>query len=80
MGDWGSNSKEQKLVAGMLADWSAKIDEAKTADDFNGLISQTQQSDARVRDNVKRLLAKVAKAKGFEFDKAAGAFAGKAAA
>jgi hypothetical protein len=73
-------SEEQTLVAGMLADWSAKIGEAKTADDFNGLISQTQQSDARVRDNVKRLLNKAAKAMGFEFDKNAGGYAIKAAA
>lgn len=73
-------SEEQKLVAGMLADWSAKIGEAKSADDFNGLISQTQQSDARVRDNVKRLLNKAAKAHGFEFDKNAGGYATKAAA
>lgn len=73
-------SEEQKLVAGMLADWSAKINEAAGLDDFNALIPQTQKADERVRDNVKRVLTKVAKAKGFEFDKGAGAFQAKAAA
>lgn len=67
-------SESQKEVASMLADWKAKIDEAKTADDFNALIPQTQESDERVRDNVKRLLTKVAKSKGFQFDKKAGKF------
>lgn len=67
-------SESQKEVASMLADWKAKIDEAKTADDFNALIPQTQESDERVRDNVKRLLAKVAKSKGFQFDKKTGKF------
>lgn len=67
-------SDAQKEVASMLADWKAKIDDAKTADDFNALIPQTQESDARVRDNVKRLLTKVAKSKGFQFDKKAGKF------
>lgn len=67
-------SESQKEVASMLADWKAKIDEAKTADDFNALIPQTQESDERVRDNVKRLLTKVAKSKGFQFDKKTGKF------
>lgn len=67
-------SESQKEVASMLADWKAKIDEAKTADDFSALIPQTQELDERVRDNVKRLLAKVAKSKGFQFDKKTGKF------
>jgi len=67
-------SESQKEVASMLADWKAKIDEAKTADDFSALIPQTQELDERVRDNVKRLLTKVAKSKGFQFDKKTGKF------
>lgn len=67
-------SDAQKEVASMLADWKAKIDEAETADDFNALIPQAQESDERVRDNVKRLLTKVAKSKGFQFDKKTGKF------
>lgn len=67
-------SESQKEVARMLADWKAKIDEAKTADDFSALIPQTQELDERVRDNVKRLLTKVAKSKGFQFDKKTGKF------
>ena len=67
-------SESQKEVASMLAYWKAKIDEAKTADDFSALIPQTQELDERVRDNVKRLLNKVAKSKGFQFDKKTGKF------
>lgn len=67
-------SEDQVTVAGLLADWKAKIDEANSADEFNALIPTTQASDARVRDNVKRLLTKAAKAKGFAFDKKTGAF------
>ena len=67
-------SESQKEVASMLAEWKAKIDEAKTADDFSALIPQTQELDERVRDNVKRLLTKVAKSKGFQFDKKTGKF------
>lgn len=67
-------SDAQKQAANMLADWKAKIDEAKSVDDFNALIPKTQEADASVRDNVKRLLTKVAKEKGFPFDKKAGKF------
>lgn len=67
-------SAEQMEVAGMLADWKATIDEANTADEFNALVPKTQESDKRVRDNVKRLLVKVAKDKGIDFDKKTGVF------
>jgi hypothetical protein len=73
-------SEEQIAVAAMLADWSAKIDEADTPEDFNKLIPETQQADQRVQDNVKRLLMSKAKAKGIEFDAKAKEFHMKAAA
>lgn len=79
-GELNRMSAEQIEVAGMMADWSAKIDDAKTADEFNALIPETQKADARVLDNVKRLLVGKAKAKGFDFDAKAKAFAVKAAA
>lgn len=78
--DLNKQSEEQQKAAGMLADWKARIDEAGSAEDFNKLIPETQQADERVRDNVKRLLTKAAKEKGFDFDRNAGAFAAKAAA
>lgn len=73
-------SDEQREVAGIIADWKAKIEEASTVEDFNKLIPETQKSDTRVRENVKRLLTATAKKKGFSFDRKSGAFAGKAAA
>jgi hypothetical protein len=79
-GELNRQSEEQIAVAAMLADWSAKIDEANTPDEFNKLIPETQQADQRVQDNVKRLLMSKAKAKGIEFDAKAKAFHMKAAA
>lgn len=73
-------SAEQKEVASMLADWQSKIEEAKTPDDYNGMIPLTQEADERVRDNVKRMLTSSATRKGYEFDKATKAFKAKAAA
>lgn len=73
-------SEEQREAANMLADWSAKIAEASTAEELTALIPQTQEADERVRDNVKRLLVSAAKAKGFEFDGKAVQFRAKEAA
>lgn len=73
-------SEEQQKVAGLLADWQAKIEEAANLDDLNKLIPETQKADERVRDNVKKLLASTAKKKGFEFDKVSSQFTVKAAA
>lgn len=77
-GELNRMSAEQVEVAGILADWSAKFDEAKTIEDFNKLIPETQKADPRALDNVKRLLVSKAKAKNIDFDKKVGAF--KAAA
>lgn len=79
-GALNSQSAEQKEVATLLADWHAKIGEAATAEQFNALIAKTQEADERVRDNVKRMLAKAAKDHGLEFDRQAGEFAAKKAA
>jgi hypothetical protein len=79
-GDLNRQSAEQIEVAAMLADWSAKFDEAGTAADFNTLMPETEKADPRVVANVKRLLVSKAKAKGIDFDAKAKAFAMKAAA
>jgi hypothetical protein len=68
-------SAEQIEVAGFLADWKAKIGEAKTAQDFTDLLPKTKDADPRVRENVQRMFAAAAKSHGFKWDKKAGAFA-----
>jgi hypothetical protein len=73
-------SSAQMEVAGILADWKAKIDEASTVEHFNALVPKTQDADERARDNVKRLLVKAAKDKGFAFDTKAKAFSAPAQA
>lgn len=75
-----SLSEEQQKAASLLADWNSRITEASCIEDFNKLIPETQKADELVRDNVKRLLASTAKAKGFDFDKKAGEFTAKVAA
>lgn len=75
-----SLSEEQQKAANLMADWKAKIDEAKTPEDFNALIPITQGADELVRDNVKRLLTSEAKKAGFEFDRASGSFGARKAA
>lgn len=67
-------SEAQKVASGKLTDWKAKIDTLATLEDFNGMLNGKEKPDDTVRDNVKRLLAKAAKAKGFAFDAKAGAF------
>jgi hypothetical protein len=79
-GELNRQSAEQIEVAAILADWSAKFDEAGTAADFNTLMPETERADPRVVANVKRLLVSKAKAKGIDFDAKAKAFAMKAAA
>lgn len=75
--DLNEQSEAQKKAADQMAGWRTRIDEASTLEDFNKLIPETQKADAPVRDNVKRLLVKVAKAKGFELDRKAGTFSAK---
>lgn len=74
-------SAEQTTAATLLAEWKAKVDAVSTIDELNALIPVANEVDARVRENVKRLITKTAKDAGYVFDKAAKAFtAGKAAA
>lgn len=74
-------STDQVKAAGALDAWKEVIGQAATADDFTALIETAKQQGEDVRDNAKKLLVKAAKAKGFAFDKKAGAFAeAKAAA
>ena len=79
-GELNRQSAEQIEVAGILADWAAKFDEAKTVEEFNALIPDTKKADPRALDNVKRLLVSKAKGKGIEFDAKAKTFLVRAAA
>lgn len=73
-------SVEQAAAAAALTEWSEKIGAAVKVEDFNALVEPAKVADEAVRVNVKRLLLKVAKEKGFDFDGKAGAFAGAAKA
>lgn len=70
-------SAEQTAVASALASWKAQIDECVTPEDFDNLIGPIKEADAAIRDNVKRLLVKTAKAKGWTLDKSTGSFCPK---
>jgi hypothetical protein len=70
-------TEEQKKVASEMADWQARFDEFKTVEEFNGAIPEAAKASEAVRENVGRLLVKLGKAKGFEFDRKAKTFAAK---
>lgn len=61
---------DQQQAASVLAEWQAKFDATTSPADLNALISTLGDADP----NVKRLLLKVGKAKGFEWDGEAKAF------
>jgi AAA domain len=69
-----SLTEEQTKVAAALGQWAETIGKASTVEDFNALIEPTKGADEVVRDNVKRLLVKVAKERGYAFDGKLGAF------
>lgn len=57
-------SEEHKKAAAELAAWAEQFEKAANADEFNEFVAQCSTES----DNVKRLLVKVAKAKGVIFD------------
>lgn len=63
-------SDQQQQAANALANWQAKFEEGKTAEDFNKLAVEVRdQASAEVKENAGRLLTKTAKGKGFALDK-----------
>ncbi len=71
---------EQQAVAKELADWQARFSEASTLDALNSLIPDvSEKASPAAVDNVKRLLVKTAKDKGFTFDAKAKRFEQRAA-
>lgn len=73
-------SEVQKAAAHEMAEWNAKFSAAGTADEFNALISQCDTASENIRTNVKRLLVKVARDRGIDFDTKTKAFKAKDAA
>lgn len=73
-------TSEQQETMKLLVDWQAVIDGLVTVDDFNNKISETKKADARVINNVKRMLVESAKSKGFDFDTETAQFVAKKAA
>ena len=73
-------SEVQKRAASELADWNAKFAEASNAAQFNELIPACDKASEVVKANVKRLLVKVAKEKGFDYDAKEKAFKAREAA
>ncbi|HEX5704909.1 MAG TPA: ATP-binding protein [Pyrinomonadaceae bacterium] len=59
---------DQQEAAKALTEWQGKFAAVETADALNGLIPQAADAPESVRDNVKRLLVKAGKDKGFEWD------------
>lgn len=67
-------SAVQVAVAATLGEWKQRIDGAATMADFDALLAPCKDAEPTVRDNVKRLLVKAAKGKGFAFNTKTGAF------
>jgi hypothetical protein len=67
-------------AASTQAEWRDKINACADLDEFDEMIEPIKALDTSVRDTLKRLLVKAAKAKGYSFDKAAGHFVAQQAA
>jgi hypothetical protein len=67
-------SAVQTAAATTLAEWTVRAEAAKTMADFDALVGPAKESDPAVRDNVRRVLLKAAKAKGFAYNTKTGAF------
>ena len=67
-------SAAQVAAAALQAEWKTRIDGAASAEDFTALMEPARAADETVRDNVKRLLLKVAREKGFALAKDASKF------
>lgn len=61
-------SEGQKKIAEALANFQSIFSKIETLEEFNTWVTDAQEVDATVRDNVKRLLLKAGKDKGFKFD------------
>ncbi len=62
-------TEDQKERQGKIADWMAKFDEAKTADEFTALIKDIKKADKEIEPIIKGALHKTATDKGFAYNK-----------
>ena len=69
-------TEEQAKAAAALAEWKEKIDKLSTVEELTAMVEPIK---ATGDENVKRLLLKVSKEKGFAFDKDKGVFVAPAA-
>jgi hypothetical protein len=65
-------TEEQTKAAAAMGEWKERIEKLTTAEELTGIVEPIQAADPSVRENVKRLLVKIAKEKGFVFDKEKG--------
>lgn len=66
--------EQEKAAVTTQAEWRDKIEACDDLDQFDAMIDPLKGLDASVRDPLKRLLLKAAKAKGYSFDKPSGRF------
>ena len=67
-------SEEQTKVAGLLADWNARLEEVTGKDDLDAVLPAVQKADPLVLDMVKRLLKQKARKLGFQYSIETGGF------
>lgn len=73
-------TEAQQEVAALQAQWSDKIAQAESVDDFNALVTEATKADDRIQSVAKRMVFDAGTGKGFEFDKTAKQFHGEQAA
>jgi hypothetical protein len=71
-------NEEQTKAANIQAEWNTTITALKTPEEFTAQIEPIKALDESVRDNIKRLLVKVGKEKGFALDPKTVTFGGAA--
>ena len=67
-------SEAQVTAAALQSEWATKFNAAATANDFTAMIPALKEVDASVRDNLKRMMVKIAKEKGFAIPKGGAKF------
>lgn len=64
----------QAKTSEAMIQWKKRVDNLSTADDMNAAVAAAKTVAEDMRVNVKRLIMKIAKERGFTFDKHAGVF------
>lgn len=61
-------STVQIATVAALTDWVKKIEKANTMADFDGLVAESSEAPEDARQNIKRMINKAAKTKGYAYD------------